>query len=91
MGGFRWTCLSIKYTRPALFKSHTGNFHLLQKLVHRQGTATYRAAATRAGNYLAKHYALDRAQKKKLKTGTLFGIELMDSVARLCAMNLLLH
>ncbi len=34
---------------------------------------------------------LDRAQKKKLKNGTLFGIELVDSVARLCAMNLLLH
>ena len=44
-----------------------------------------------AHNYLAKHYALDRAQKRKLKTGTFFGIELVDSVARLCAMNLLLH
>ncbi len=38
-----------------------------------------------------KHYQLDRAQKKKLKNGTLFGIELVDSVTRLCAMNLLLH
>src|SRR5207245_9363816 len=38
-----------------------------------------------------KHHALDRAQKKKLKSGTFFGIELVDSVARLCCMNLLLH
>jgi len=44
-----------------------------------------------AHDYLAKHYALDRAQKKKLKSGTFFGIELVDSVTRLCAMNLLLH
>jgi len=41
--------------------------------------------------YLAKHHALDRAQKKRLKSGTFFGIELVDSVTRLCAMNLLLH
>ncbi|MDD2237492.1 MAG: class I SAM-dependent DNA methyltransferase [Kiritimatiellae bacterium] len=44
-----------------------------------------------AHDYLARHYALDRAQKKKLKSGTFFGIELVDSVTRLCAMNLLLH
>jgi type I restriction enzyme M protein len=44
-----------------------------------------------AHDYLAKHHALDRAQKKKLKGGTFFGIELVDSVTRLCAMNLLLH
>jgi type I restriction enzyme M protein len=44
-----------------------------------------------AHDYLSKHHALDRAQKKKLKAGTLFGIELVDSVTRLCAMNLLLH
>ena len=44
-----------------------------------------------AHDYLATHHALDRAQKKKLKAGTLFGIELVDSVTRLCAMNLLLH
>jgi type I restriction enzyme M protein len=44
-----------------------------------------------AHDYLAKHHALDRAQKKKLKRGTFFGIELVDSVTRLCAMNLLLH
>jgi len=44
-----------------------------------------------AHDYLARHYQLDRAQKKKLKSGTFFGIELVDSVTRLCAMNLLLH
>src|SRR5213083_164687 len=44
-----------------------------------------------AHDYIARHHALDRAQKKRLKSGTLFGIELVDSVARLCCMNLLLH
>jgi type I restriction enzyme M protein len=44
-----------------------------------------------AHDYLAKHYQLDRAQKKNLKSGTFFGIELVDSVTRLCAMNPLLH
>ena len=44
-----------------------------------------------AHDYLVKHHALDRAQKKQLKGGTMFGIELVDSVTRLCAMNLLLH
>ncbi len=44
-----------------------------------------------AHDYLAKNNALDRAQKKRLKSGALFGIELVDSVTRLCAMNLLLH
>ena len=44
-----------------------------------------------AHDYLAKHHQLDRAQKKKLKSGTFYGIELVDSVTRLCAMNLLLH
>src|SRR5437762_119860 len=44
-----------------------------------------------AHDYVARHHALDRAQKKKLKSGTLFGIELVDGVARLCCMNLLLH
>ncbi len=44
-----------------------------------------------AHDYLAKQYKLDQAQKRKLKSGTFFGIELVDSVTRLCAMNLLLH
>ncbi|MBI2211209.1 MAG: N-6 DNA methylase, partial [Deltaproteobacteria bacterium] len=38
-----------------------------------------------------QHYQLDRSQKKKLASGMLFGVELVDSVARLCCMNLLLH
>jgi len=42
-------------------------------------------------DYIASHYALDRAQKKLLRSGTLFVVELVDSVARLCCMNLLLH
>src|SRR5581483_59639 len=44
-----------------------------------------------AHDYIAKRHTLDREQKKRLKNGTLFGIELVDSVTRLCAMNLLLH
>ena len=44
-----------------------------------------------AYDYLAKGYALDRDQKRALQNGTLHGVELVDSVARLCAMNLLLH
>lgn len=44
-----------------------------------------------AHDHLVKHHSLDRAQKKKLRDGTFFGIELVDSVTRLCAMNLLLH
>jgi type I restriction enzyme M protein len=44
-----------------------------------------------AHDYIAKHNALDREQKKRLKSGTLYGVELVDSVARLCCMNLVLH
>jgi len=44
-----------------------------------------------AHDYLVKHHELDREQKKALRNETLFGIELVDSVTRLCAMNLLLH
>lgn len=40
---------------------------------------------------MADEQSLDREQKKWLKSGTLNGIELVDSVARLCCMNLLLH
>ena len=36
-----------------------------------------------AHDYLAKHHRLDREQKKRLRTGTFFGIELVDSVTRL--------
>ena len=38
-----------------------------------------------------KRFQLDKVQKRKLKSGTFHGIELVDSVTRLCAMNLLLH
>lgn len=44
-----------------------------------------------AHDFIAKDKSLDRDQKQKLKSGTLFGVELVDSVTRLCAMNLLLH
>lgn len=44
-----------------------------------------------AHEYLIKDPNLTRDQKKKLKDGTFIGIELVQSVARLCAMNLLLH
>jgi type I restriction enzyme M protein len=57
----------------------------------RAAEAGWRRSRNSLPPYLSKHHALDRAQKKKLKAGTLFGIELVDSVTRLCAMNLLLH
>jgi len=46
-----------------------------------------------AHDYIAdpSHYQLDIQEKRRLKSGTLFGVELVDSVARLCCMNLLLH
>ena len=44
-----------------------------------------------AHDFLSKLPGLDRAQKKALKSGTFHGFELVDSVTRLCAMNLLLH
>ncbi len=34
---------------------------------------------------------MDKGQKKKLKLDALHGVELVDAVTRLCAMNLLLH
>lgn len=44
-----------------------------------------------AHDYIVRTGELDRDEKRLLKTETLFGIELVDSVTRLCAMNLLLH
>jgi type I restriction enzyme M protein len=45
-----------------------------------------------AHEYISAHNAtLDRKQKKHLKLQALSGVELVDAVARLCAMNLLLH
>ena len=44
-----------------------------------------------AHDYVSQHYDLDRDQKKHLKLHALSGNELVDSVARLCVMNLYLH
>jgi type I restriction enzyme M protein len=41
--------------------------------------------------YLAKQYKLDKNQKKHLRYDALRGIELVEGVGRLCAMNLFLH
>ena len=41
--------------------------------------------------YISKNYDLDRNEKRKLKTKTLSGTELVAGVARLCVMNLYLH
>lgn len=42
-------------------------------------------------HYLASRYKLDKTQKKHLRYDALRGVELVDGVARLCAMNLFLH
>jgi type I restriction enzyme M protein len=39
----------------------------------------------------SKNYSLDKAQKQFLKNNTFKGWEIVDSAARLCAMNLYLH
>jgi type I restriction enzyme M protein len=45
-----------------------------------------------AYHYIVRHNPdLDRDQKKHLKYNALRGVELVDGVSRLCAMNLLLH
>jgi len=44
-----------------------------------------------AHDYVSSHHTLDRDQKKHLKFQALSGNELVDSVARLCVMNLYLH
>lgn len=44
-----------------------------------------------AHDFLAKSPTLDSAQKMKLRNGTFHGVELVNSVTRLCAMNLLLQ
>jgi type I restriction enzyme M protein len=44
-----------------------------------------------AHDYIAAHHTLDKDQKKRLKLETLHGWEIVDSTARLCAMNMLLH
>ena len=42
-------------------------------------------------DFISHNYPLDKDQKKRLKFGTLRGMELVDGVARLCVMNLVLH
>jgi type I restriction enzyme M protein len=42
-------------------------------------------------DYIARHSKLDKSQKKHLRYKALRGVELVDSVTRLCAMNLFLH
>ena len=44
-----------------------------------------------AHNYVATKYPLDKTQKKHLRYDALRGVELVDGVARLCAMNLFLN
>lgn len=44
-----------------------------------------------AHDYIRKHHKLDKAQLRFLNTEQIRGVELVDSVARLCSMNLLLH
>ena len=44
-----------------------------------------------AHEYISKNYDLDREQKKSLKYDTFKGKDIVDSVVRLCVMNLYLH
>jgi type I restriction enzyme M protein len=44
-----------------------------------------------AHDYISSHYRLDVEQKRFLKQGTFSGKDIVDSVARLCAMNLYLR
>lgn len=44
-----------------------------------------------AHDYIASHYQLDKEQKAFLRLRTLKGKDIVDSVARLCVMNLYLH
>lgn len=44
-----------------------------------------------ANNYIAKHYNIDKDQTRQLRHDTVYGVEIADSVARLCVMNLYLH
>ena len=44
-----------------------------------------------AYDYLARGFKLDKAQKKHLRYQALRGVELVEGVGRLCAMNLFLH
>jgi|SRR5919198_563097 hypothetical protein len=52
----------------------------------------YRTFLLAAHDYIVKHNAtLDKDQKKPLKLDALGGVDIVDGVVRLCAMNLPLH
>ncbi len=58
-------------------------------MILRVGTGGFLLAAHA---YLAMHYPdMDREEKRFLRLNTLHGVEIVDGVTRLCAMNLLLH
>jgi type I restriction enzyme M protein len=44
-----------------------------------------------AHDYIAEHFQLDADEKRHLRLAALRGVEIVDGVTRLCAMNLLLH
>lgn len=44
-----------------------------------------------AHDYIAHRYQLDKEQKRKLKSETFYGKDIVDEVVRLCVMNLYLH
>jgi type I restriction enzyme M protein len=44
-----------------------------------------------AHEYLTRHFKLDKDQKRHLRYESLRGVELVEGVSRLCAMNLFLH
>ena len=44
-----------------------------------------------AHEYIQKHHKMDAEQRCSLATDTFHGVDIVDSVARLCAMNLYLH
>jgi len=44
-----------------------------------------------AHDYISENYPLDSDQKRHLRIDALRGVEIVDGVTRLCAMNLLLH
>jgi hypothetical protein len=59
---------------------------------HPIGSSTHRSRfRRRPGRGISKHYTLDRDNKKFLKEQALFGTEIVDGTARLCAMYLFLH
>lgn len=69
---------------------------MVEVIAPRPGETIADPACGTGGFLLAAHdhlarQQLDLEQKKLLRSGTLYGVELVDSVARLAGMNLLLH